>query len=157
MILPKTWKHWCRDQRLKSAAGTDGLGAWLYLKGRGHHWRVTCNATLQIGDNYDDFDRWALCDVIELPIPKTREEFRQAIKQLLAAKKPHKGYYKGCKQIDQEADGEPYVHVKQLTMQTQLISPPSAVLVSKPFQDADGKIQWIDLYARSTCVLHLDD
>lgn len=93
MILPKTWKHWCKDQRLKPQGDIKrrrdkgrGMGNWFYLQGRGYLWRVNCNACLQIGDTYKEFDRWALCSRNEFPIPQTRKEFKDVVKKLLEAK-----------------------------------------------------------------------
>lgn len=90
MNLPKQWEHWCRDQKLKihGRRYRKKRYDWLCLKGRGHFWRVNCYGMLQCGDTYADFDRWALCDIAELPMPTTRAEFRKAVRDLLAA---HKG------------------------------------------------------------------
>ena len=41
---------------------------------------------LECGDTYANFDRWALCNIDEVPMPKTRDEFREAVKTLLARK-----------------------------------------------------------------------
>ena len=83
--LPKQWKHWCADQRLTVHGGKRDMcqSQWLYLKGRGHYWRVNCFGMFQRGDTYEDFDRWALCEIKEVPLPKTRAEFRSAISLLL--------------------------------------------------------------------------
>jgi hypothetical protein len=40
---------------------------------------------LQCGDTYEDFDRWALCDIREVLCPTTKEEFKSAVAALLAA------------------------------------------------------------------------
>lgn len=85
--LPKQWRHWCADQHLKPQSTRRGSRDWLYLVGRGHHWRVNSDNVLQIGDSYAEFDRWALCDLIELPIPQTRQQFREAVKRLILEKK----------------------------------------------------------------------
>lgn len=77
--LPKQWKHWCKDQRLRTTWGKN----WFNLMGRGHFWRINCHGMFQRGDTYEDFDRWALCDIKEVPMPKTRQEFRDSIKFLL--------------------------------------------------------------------------
>lgn len=116
-------EKWCADQNLRPAYKLSGkaknLRNWFYLVGKGYHWRVTCDTTLQIGDTYEKFDRWALCDREEVPLPKTHEEFRQAVKQLLAAKSPtpalspEKGYYKGCKRIDDGIDDELYLYIEK--------------------------------------------
>lgn len=85
MKLPKQWKHWCADQRLKRHGQVYGKNKsqWHYLQGRGFHWRVNDKGMFQRGDNYEDFDRWALCDIAELPMPRTRAEFRAAVAELL--------------------------------------------------------------------------
>lgn len=87
--LPKQWKHWCADQRMRlhGRKFSHGIKEWLYLKGHGHYWRVNCFGMFQCGDTYEEFDRWALCDIVETPMPTTREEFRQAIKKLLQEKR----------------------------------------------------------------------
>ncbi len=86
--LPKQWKHWCRKANLrangsykKSHANRDKSG-FFYLKGRGYHWRVNCFGDLQRGDNYADFDRWALCNIDEVPMPNTEAKFMAAVKEL---------------------------------------------------------------------------
>ena len=56
------------------------------LRGRGYYWRVNCDGMLECGDTYANFDRWALCNIDEVPMPKTRDEFREAVKTLLARK-----------------------------------------------------------------------
>lgn len=85
IVLPKQWKHWCKDQRLTiHGLGRKRMGNWFYLKGRGHYWRVNCYGMLQRGDTYADFDRWALCDIEEVAMPRTRAQFRAAVAKLLA-------------------------------------------------------------------------
>ena len=59
---------------------------WFYLKGRGHYWRVNCYGLFQCGDNYEEFDRWALCEIEEVKLPQTREEFRKVVKEMLLKK-----------------------------------------------------------------------
>lgn len=88
--LPKQWKQWCADSKLLQSesnlrryGGSSNRNNWLYLMGHGHVWRVNDKQMLQLGDTYEDFDRWALCAIDELPIPKTREEFRATVKALL--------------------------------------------------------------------------
>ena len=87
MKLPKQWEHWCRDSKLSVHGRRFGKtrSDWCYLKGRGHYWRVDCDGMLQRGDTYKRFDRWALCEIDEVPMPKTRAEFRLAVRELLAA------------------------------------------------------------------------
>lgn len=86
--IPKQWENWCRDQRLKvhGKRYRKKRYDWLYLEGRGHYWRVNCDGMLQRGDTYADFDRWALCDIAELPMPITRSQFRETVRVLLNAK-----------------------------------------------------------------------
>ena len=83
--LPKQWKHWCADQKLRIHGRKCGnrQSQWFYLEGHGRYWRVNCYGQFQCGDTYDDFDRWALSDIAELPLPKTRAEFRTAVSQML--------------------------------------------------------------------------
>lgn len=81
--LPKQWRHWCAGQRLRPVYGWREGHVWFYLRGRGHYWRVNDQGMFQRGDNYADFDRWALCDIKELPLPKTKAEFDAAVKELL--------------------------------------------------------------------------
>lgn len=87
VILPKQWRHWCADQRLKPHCkrGHDESN-WFYLKGRGHHWRVNCHGHFQCGDTYAEFDRWALCDIEELAVPHSRAKFRDAVAAMLREK-----------------------------------------------------------------------
>lgn len=86
--LPKQWEHWCRDQKLSPHGKRykKSRSEWLYLQGRGHYWRVNCHGMLQRGDTYADFDRWALCEIDEAPMPTTRAEFRNAVRNLLSTK-----------------------------------------------------------------------
>lgn len=88
MRMPKQWENWCRDQRLSPHGKRYGKkrADWLYLKGRGHYWRVNCHGQIQLGDSYEYFDRWALCNIEEMPMPKSRNEFREAVGTLLARK-----------------------------------------------------------------------
>lgn len=86
MRMPKQWKHWCQAARLKPHSRRVVRGPWLYLQGRGHYWRVNCNGMFQRGDTYAAFDRWALCDIQEVPMPKTGDEFVAAVKSLLKEK-----------------------------------------------------------------------
>lgn len=83
--LPKQWRHWCADRGLKIHGKKRGQShwQWFYLKGKGHYWRVNCDGMLERGDAYADFDRWALCTVDEVPLPKTLAEFRAAVARLL--------------------------------------------------------------------------
>lgn len=86
--LPKQWKHWCADQhmRMHGKRYSRGFKGWLYLRGHGYYWRVNCFGMLQCGDTYEEFDRWALCDIAETLMPTTRSDFRAAIKKLLQEK-----------------------------------------------------------------------
>lgn len=89
MKLPKQWKDWCRAARLRHRGkGRDkrGLGwSWFYLHGHGREWRVSCDNMLQCGDKYEDFDRWALCDIHETALPTNRAAFVFAVKALANA------------------------------------------------------------------------
>lgn len=78
--LPKSWKHWCRTCNLRII---DKHSGGYYLAGKGYRWRVNNEGMFQRGDSYDAFDRWALCDINEVPMPKTLEEFKAAVLELL--------------------------------------------------------------------------
>lgn len=81
--LPKQWKHWCAVSRLRPQYRSRKMYDWFYLVGHGHVWRVNCYNQFQIGDTYDDFDRWALCKIYEIPTPKSLNEFRTQVKEML--------------------------------------------------------------------------
>lgn len=86
--LPKQWKHWCSIVGLRpDCSGFDIRRhkghAWFYLRGKGRHWRVNCHSMLQRGDTYEDFDRWALCDIREIQMPRNKAQFLHAISELL--------------------------------------------------------------------------
>lgn len=88
--LPKQWKHWCRSAHLATrdyGYSQRPQDRWFYLRGHGREWRVNCHGMLQCGDTYADFDRWALCEIREVPLPKTRAGFLAAVQWLLAAQK----------------------------------------------------------------------
>ena len=88
MKLPKQWRHWCADSRLRQhrpkASHKRNSYYDFYLKGRGHVWRLNCHNQFQRGDNYAEFDRWALCSIFEAPMPQTRAEFRAFVAAALA-------------------------------------------------------------------------
>lgn len=86
MKLPKQWKHWCKTARLKPHSNRVVRGPWFYLQGRGHYWRVNCYGMFQRGDTYKDFDRWALCDVTEAPMPENLTKFLETVNTLLGRK-----------------------------------------------------------------------
>lgn len=81
--LPKQWRQWCRKARL-TRHGRSGQfhHSWWYLKGHGRYWRVNDKGMFQCGDTYDEFDRWALCSIIEVPLPKTEREFCDYVAKL---------------------------------------------------------------------------
>lgn len=84
--LPKQWKHWCKDQGLRPCGRIykRGIFNWYYLKGKGFYWRINCHAEFQRGDNYIDFDRWALCETDTSSIPQSLEEFRKCVADLIS-------------------------------------------------------------------------
>ncbi len=88
--LPKQWKHWCEKAGLRPHSNRPsserGEWAWWYLKGHGRVWRINDKGMFQCGDTYADFDRWALCDIEEIPLPQYDKEFELAIKTLLSLK-----------------------------------------------------------------------
>jgi hypothetical protein len=87
--LPKQWKNWCQRMGLRRHTNSikkwdRNFDSWLYLKGHGHVWRVNCYHEFERGDTYEDFDRWALCNIDRVPtIPQTFEEFKNAVENLL--------------------------------------------------------------------------
>jgi hypothetical protein len=85
MKLPKQWKHWCKKHGFRTHGSEKyfrGCG-WLYLKGHGYCWRVNCYGMFECGDSYTKFDRWALCEIVEKPLPKTEREFILAYESML--------------------------------------------------------------------------
>ena len=89
MKLPKQWRHWCADSRLKNEGHGRRAAHNFALVGRGHRWRVNCHGQFQRGDSNVEFDRWALCrGIYEAPVPKTRAEFRAFVAAALADAKP---------------------------------------------------------------------
>lgn len=85
--LPKQWKHWCKKLRLrpesKCVKATDN---WAYLNGQGRKWRIAqrnannqSDCIFQAGDLLADFDRWAISERRNFEIPKTWEEFKNAV------------------------------------------------------------------------------
>lgn len=90
--LPKQWEHWCKYQGLSihGKRYKKKREDWLYLKGKGFVWRVNCHGMLQRGDSIPDFDRWALCEIDERPLPKSQNEFREAVKYLASVYKGEK-------------------------------------------------------------------
>lgn len=83
IILPTQWKHWCKKANLRAhthqKSGNRSSYDWFYLKGRGRVWRVNMYNMFQCGDTYEEFDRWALCDITETTCPKTEEQFINAV------------------------------------------------------------------------------
>lgn len=90
--LPKQWKHWCRLAGLRP----EGRGryirttsAWMALNGQGRKWRIALrdaaqpgDCIFQAGDNYADFDRWALSEQRDFEIPRSWAEFDAAVKSV---------------------------------------------------------------------------
>lgn len=86
--LPKQWKHWIYRVGLRPHGRkyTHGTSNWLYFKGKGHVWRIARKyddnnmLVFQRGDTIEEFDRWALCDIIETPWPfKNFNEFEEFV------------------------------------------------------------------------------
>lgn len=100
--LPKQWKHWCRKMGLRPPHFHQrwkvdrNPRAWMYLHGKGHVWRVNCYGEFERGDKYEEFDRWALCNIDSVPsVRKTFAEFKCDVESLIAAydpKRPLGGY-----------------------------------------------------------------
>lgn len=80
--LPKQWNHWLADSHFRDTAPTKKYKG-LFFKGKNRIWRVV-NETLQVGEPYAYFDRWANSYVGSVPIPQTKNEFRAAIVTLLS-------------------------------------------------------------------------
>lgn len=87
--LPRQWKDWCAAAKLRprdKVCDRRGLrSAWFYLHGHGREWRVNCDFALQCGDTYADFDRWALCNIHQAPLPTSKAQFQATVRALLAA------------------------------------------------------------------------
>lgn len=85
--LPKQWKHWCRKNGLKIRhfRRCYRVNAF-YPHGHGHHWRLNCHEMFELGDSFEDFDRWALCDIVSVPKPSSLAEFTNAVTYLLEQK-----------------------------------------------------------------------
>lgn len=80
--LPTDWAKWCKEANLTIE---DDNG--FYLKGRGYRWRVNCFGEFELGDTYEDFDRWSLCKIDSVPqYPKTEKEFLFDVSRLLASR-----------------------------------------------------------------------
>ncbi len=83
--LPKQWKHWCRKNGLRIKGKYSYIAAF-YPVGYGHHWRLNCHEQFELGDSFEDFDRWALCDIVSVPKPTSLAEFTKAVTHLLEQK-----------------------------------------------------------------------
>lgn len=83
--LPKQWKHWLRRLHLRPTHS--GQRDVLYIKGRGFVWRVAFDWDnprfyFQRGDRHTDFDRWALCDLVNHHrVPQTFAELKAFVEQ----------------------------------------------------------------------------
>ena len=83
--LPPQWRHWCQSAGLRPWGPGRDAWRWFYLRGHGRVWRVNDQWQFQCGDTIQDFDRWALCDIQQVPLPATRAAFRQTVRDLLQA------------------------------------------------------------------------
>ena len=99
--LPKQWKHWCRQLGFRTQTWPGykkdrSWHTWFYLKGKGHVWRVNCYGHFERGDTYEEFDRWALCNIDFLDnVPQTFAAFKWAVETLVSSydpKRPLGGY-----------------------------------------------------------------
>lgn len=92
--LPKQWKHWCAQMGLrrhcrKIYKWDRNINSWLYLKGKGHVWRINCYGEFERGDTIEDFDRWALCNIDYLDnVPQTFGAFKFAVEALVSMYDP---------------------------------------------------------------------
>ena len=84
-MLPENWDKWCREAKLKPYSSKKP-GCWMYLKGRGYVWRVNSHNMFQCGDKIKNFERWALCEIEEVPLPENYKDFIAAIEYLLKTK-----------------------------------------------------------------------
>ena len=80
--LPKQWNHWVKDSRLRDNCLGIRQYRGYYLRGRCRYWRVAGN-TFQMSDPTEDFDRWANSMAAVIDLPRTRDEFREAVEKLL--------------------------------------------------------------------------
>ena len=88
MKISSKWVKWCKQNGLRPHANNKSRSnrnrrSWLYLKGKGYVWRVTCDNMFQRGDNHDDFDRWARCTIDETPLPKNAKQFADSVAWML--------------------------------------------------------------------------
>jgi len=89
MKLPKQWKHWCSKARLRpesTGKWKRGGWAWASLNGQGRKWRIALrdvsnknDLIFQTGDQYEEFDRWALSERRNFEIPQTWVEFKAVV------------------------------------------------------------------------------
>lgn len=89
--LPKQWKHWCKKAGLRPHGGGRRWYDWCYLKGHGRVWRINCHNKLQCGDTYEEFDRWALCDIEEGIFPTSESQLVFMVQELLLRKHTKQG------------------------------------------------------------------
>ena len=85
MRLPKQFKHWCSRAGLRQRHKGRHASDWHYLKGHGREWRINCHGMLQCGDKYEDFNRWALCNIREADLPTCLNDFINTVNQLVKA------------------------------------------------------------------------
>jgi hypothetical protein len=90
VTLPNGWKTWCKQVGLRAQGrwnkNSRRTSDYFYLKGKGHCWRVNYHGEFEIGDSYEEFARWALCDTHSVLLPKTKQEFISAVEFLLNEK-----------------------------------------------------------------------
>ena len=94
--LPKQWRHWCQKLGLrrhtrKVTKWDRNMFSWFYLKGKGHVWRVNCLGHFERGDTYEEFDRWALCNIDHVQtVPQTFAEFKRDVENLISIYDPNR-------------------------------------------------------------------
>lgn len=85
--LPKQWRHWLRCAHLRSGYSQKWRYSDLSMVGRGRNWRVVgvdgTKYKLQMSEPYAEFDRWANSMEMEVPLPRTRDEFINAVKSMV--------------------------------------------------------------------------
>lgn len=84
--LPRNWRGWCKKAKLRPYEPSKKQYRWFYLKGRNHVWRVNCQGMFQCGDTISDFNRWALCEITEAPMPTNQQQFILTVEILLKQK-----------------------------------------------------------------------
>lgn len=81
--LPKQWRHWCKLMKLKPEGRYKYRHRYFALKGRGRRWRINMYGEFQMSEKEETFDRWANSLEKSVDMPKTKDEFIIAVKEML--------------------------------------------------------------------------